>query len=202
MSPRLSISGVGPFAPGMVLEAVGVALWSFVPAFAANPCAVLLGGGTPVDFGRNLRDGERLFGDGKTWRGLVGGTLSAAVLGTFLSVLASLMAPGSAWPYGTPTEALGISALLGLGALLGDLWGAFVKRRLRKPRGSKAPGLDQYDFVLGALAVIAFVPAWSVRRFFAGDALLGLLAIILITPALHRAVNIVGYRMGRKHEPW
>src|SRR5439155_1671035 len=26
--------------------------------------------------------------------------------------------------------------------------------------------------------------------------------LVVITPALHRAVNLVGYRMGKKHEPW
>ena len=55
----------------MVLEAIPQALWFFVPAFVANPAAVLFGGGAPIDSGRTLRDGERVFGDGKTWRGLV-----------------------------------------------------------------------------------------------------------------------------------
>jgi len=164
--------------------------------------AVVFGGGLPMDLGRTLRDGERLFGDGKTWRGLAGGVASGAVLGLLLSSLADLAAPGSGWSFGPPVEALGVSALLALGALLGDLWGAYVKRRLHRPRGAKTAGLDQYDFVLGALGVAALVPAWSDGRFFSGDALLGLLAIILITPALHRAVNILGYRMGKKREPW
>jgi CDP-2,3-bis-(O-geranylgeranyl)-sn-glycerol synthase len=70
------------------------------------------------------------------------------------------------------------------------------------PRGAKAIGLDQYDFVVGALLLSLALPSWSVPRFFSGDAWLGLLAIIVITPALHRAVNLVGYRMGKKHEPW
>jgi CDP-2,3-bis-(O-geranylgeranyl)-sn-glycerol synthase len=69
-------------------------------------------------------------------------------------------------------------------------------------RGAKARGLDQYDFVVGALLLSLAIPAWSFRRFFVGDALFGLAAIILITPALHRAVNLVGYRIGKKHEPW
>jgi len=73
---------------------------------------------------------------------------------------------------------------------------------MHRPRGAKSPGLDQYDFVLGALVLSVLIPAWSIRRFFEGDALLGLGAIILITPALHRAVNILGYRIGKKHEPW
>src|SRR5205823_1430082 len=95
-----------------------------------------------------------------------------------------------------------MAAVLALGALLGDLVGAFVKRRMHLPRGAKASGLDQYDFVVGALFLSLAIPSWSVPRFFSGDALLGLLAIIVITPALHRAVNLVGYRMGKKHEPW
>src|SRR6266568_6711466 len=183
----------------MDFAAVPQALWFFLPAFVANPTAVLFGGGTPIDFGRTLRDGQRLFGDGKTWRGLVGGTLSGALLGLLLTVPFNLFAPGSSWSFGSYAEASFASALLALGALLGDLGGAFVKRRRHLPRGAKAPVLDRYDFVVGGLLASLAIPAWSVPRFFSGDALLGLLAIIVITPALHRAVNLVGYRMGKKH---
>ncbi len=186
----------------MALEAIPQALWFFLPAYVANPMAVIWGGGTPMDFGRTLRDGERLFGDGKTWRGLVGGTLSGALLGLLLTLPFVVLAPGSSWSLGAPLDAFLASGVLALGALLGDLAGAFLKRRMHKPRGAKAPGLDQYDFVVGALLTSLLVAAWSVPRFFSGDAWLGLLAIILITPALHRGVNIVGYRMGKKHEPW
>ncbi len=186
----------------MALEAIPQALWFFLPAFVANPFAVLFGGGTPMDFGRRLRDGERLFGDGKTWRGLVGGTLSGAVLGLLLSVPFNVLAPDSLWSFGPYPEAFAASGLIALGALLGDLGGAFIKRRMHKPRGAKAPLLDQYDFVVGGLLVSLAIPTWAIRRFYEGDALLGLLAIIVITPALHRAVNLVGYRIGKKHEPW
>ncbi len=184
----------------MDLEAIPKALWFFLPAFFANPMAVVFGGGAPVDFGRSLRDGERVFGDGKTWRGLVGGTLSGSLLGFVLSLPS--YAAASSWSFGAPAEAFAVSGLLAFGALLGDLAGAFLKRRMHKPRGAKAPGLDQFDFVAGALLVSLAAPAWSVPRFFSDDALIGLVAIIVITPALHRAVNLVGYRIGKKHEPW
>jgi len=193
---------LGPTRAAMALEAIPQAVWFFLPAFVANPMAVVFGGGTPIDFGRTLRDGERLFGDGKTWRGLVGGTLSGAFLGFFLSVPFNLVAPNSPWSFGPYGVAFAASAVLGFGALLGDLAGAFLKRRMHKPRGAKAPVLDQYDFVVGALFLSLVIPAWSVPRFFSGDALLGLLAIILITPALHRAVNVIGFRIGQKREPW
>ena len=186
----------------MALEAVPQAVWFFLPAFVANPMAVVFGGGTPIDFGRTLRDGERLFGDGKTWRGLVGGTFSGAFLGFLLSVPVNLLAPNSAWSFGSYGVAFGASAVLAVGALLGDRAGAFFQRRMHKPRGAKAPVLDQYDFVVGALLLSLAIPGWSVPRFFSGDAFLGLLAIILITPALHRAVNVIGFRIGQKREPW
>ena len=186
----------------MALEAIPQALWFFLPAFVANPMAVLFGGGPPIDFGRNLSDGQRLFGDGKTWRGLVGGTVAGAILGLLLSFPFQILAPPSSWSFGSPATAFTASAVLALGALLGDLVGAFVKRRMHLPRGAKAVGLDQYDFVAGALLLSLAIPSWSVPRFFSGEAWIGLVAIIVITPALHRAVNLVGYRMGKKHEPW
>lgn len=194
----------------MALEAIPQALWFFLPAFLANPSAVLWGGGTPMDFGRKMRDGERVFGDGKTWRGLIGGTLSGALLGLLLYLPFALLNPASTWSFGRPAIglaegaalALTASGLLAFGALLGDLVAAFIKRRRHKPRGAKAPGLDQYDFVAGGLLVSLLAAGWSVPRFFSGDAWYGLLAIILITPVLHRGVNILGYRLGKKHEPW
>src|SRR5437762_2791999 len=154
------------------------------------------------DLGRSLSDGQRIFGDGKTWRGLVGGTLAGAILGLLLSLPFDLLAPSSSWSFGPPAVAFVASAVLSLGALLGDLVGAFVKRRMHLPRGAKASGLDQYDFGVGSLLLSLATPAWPCPPSFTGDALLGLLAIIVITPALHRAVNLVGYRMGKKHEPW
>jgi CDP-2,3-bis-(O-geranylgeranyl)-sn-glycerol synthase len=189
-------------ATPVALEAIPQALWFFLPAFIANPMAVVFGGGSPIDGGRSLSDGQRMFGDGKTWRGLIGGTFSGAILGLLLSLPFDLLGSSSSWSYGSPAVAFVSSAVLALGALLGDLAGAFVKRRLHLPRGAKASGHDQYDFVVGALVLSLAVPSWSVPRFFSGEGLFGLLAIIVITPALHRAVNIVGYRMGKKHEPW
>src|SRR3989475_5585609 len=90
----LAISGERTYAAAMDLVAIPQALWFFLPAYVANPMAVVFGGGTPIDFGRTLRDGERLFGDGKTWRGLVGGTLA----GGFLRLLLGLPFPAFAPP--------------------------------------------------------------------------------------------------------
>ncbi|MDD1705711.1 MAG: CDP-archaeol synthase, partial [Methanoregulaceae archaeon] len=44
-----------------------------MPAYVPNPVAAFLGGGRPIDGGNNFRDGRRIFGDGKTWRGFGAG---------------------------------------------------------------------------------------------------------------------------------
>ncbi len=177
------------------------AFWFFLPAFVANPCAVLFGGGRPVDGGRVLRDGYRLLGDGKTWRGLGGGILGGVVLGLVLWALAAVTDPGLSWgPF--PAGLLPI-VLLPTGALLGDMAGAFVKRRMGRPRGAKTPGLDWYDFVLGAFVLLAALDLpFFTAHYVAGDAVYGLLLVIVITPLLHRLVNILGFRLGKKDVPW
>lgn len=185
----------------MAAQALLLAFWLFLPAFVANPAAVLWGGGRPMDFGRRWPDGRRVLGDGKTWRGFAGGGLSAVLVGTLQwpsSVLWSeplTLGALGAW--------LGPVAALAFGSLLGDVLGSFVKRRLGMEKGQRAPVLDQYDFVLGAFLVTgALFPGWIAATYLRGEAPWGLLLILVVTPLLHRAVNIVGYRMGRKEVPW
>ena len=92
---------------------------------------------------------------------------------------------------------------LPIGAILGDMLGSVIKRRLDRERGSRTPILDQYDFVIGTVIVMMVVaPEWFVSRFISGWNILGILTILVVTPALHRTVNIIGYRMGKKKEPW
>src|SRR2546428_6457471 len=63
--------------PAMALEdvalAAGLAFWFLLPAYVANPMAVVFRGGTPLDLGRSVRGGRRVLGDGQTWRGVWGG---------------------------------------------------------------------------------------------------------------------------------
>ncbi len=186
----------------MLPEVLLRALWLFLPAFVANPTAVLWGGGRPVDMGRVWRDGRRILGDGKTWRGLAGGTLSGLTIGLLQGLVALKVAP-DLLAFGSPLEAILVPFLLALGALLGDVAAAFAKRRWGLERGARAPGLDQYDFVAGALVLTALIrPAWVLGNYVVGEVIWGLLLLLLVTPLLHRGVNILGYRLGKKEVPW
>jgi len=89
--------------------------------------------------------------------------------------------------------------LLATGALLGDLVKSFFKRRLGKARGESWLIADQYDLVVGSLLLVLLVyPGWMVENI----TLPILVWIILLTPLLHRVVNIIGYYIGVKEVPW
>ena len=181
------------------------ALWVMLPAYVANPSAQLTGGGTPMDFGRRARDGERLLGDGKTWRGLVGGILGGMLIGGLQLAAAALANSPSTVPTFDPAggkagpASLVVIFTLALGALLGDAVKSYAKRRLKRKRGAKLPLADQYDFVLGAWVLTAAVfPAWFVANF----TLAAMLVITALTFFMHRGVSVLGHRMGLKAEPW
>jgi len=184
------------------LTAALAGLLLFLPALIPNSAAVLFGGGTPVDFNRTWR-GKRLLGDGKTWRGLFGGVGTGILVGLVLIGLGSVLGSPAILDYGPFPESVGVVACLAAGSLLGDMVGAFIKRRLGMARGQKAPVLDQYDFMTGALLLtLLFFPSWVAATYWNGEAIVGLLALLIFVPLLHRTVNIVGYKMGKKKEPW
>lgn len=175
--------------------------WFFLPAYVANPAAVLFGGGRPVDGGRVLADGQRLLGDGKTWRGFGGGVSMGILVGFAQWGVALAVEPELAWG-GFPGGVVPIVALA-FGALLGDMLGAYLKRRMGRPHGANTPGLDWYDFYLGAFVLLILADyGFFLAHFVRGDAIFGLVLVTVITPLLHRAVNILGFRLGKKDVPW
>jgi CDP-2,3-bis-(O-geranylgeranyl)-sn-glycerol synthase len=165
-----------------------------LPAYLPNPIAALVGGGTPIDLGRNFPDGKRVFGDGKTYRGLVIGIFAGICIG-----LAEIWLAGVYGWENLPEQTYLSITLLATGALLGDLCKSFFKRRLGKERGAKWPVADMYDLVAGSLLLVLIVdPGWL----FANMTLLTFILILILTPILHRTVNIIGYHFKVKEVPW
>ncbi len=181
-----------------MIESILIVILSFIPAMIANSLAVVFGGGPPIDGGKKLK-GKRILGDGKTWRGLFGGGSSATMVGI---VLYFLLRPFISL---YPDLPLGLIPILSLsfGALLGDIGGSFIKRRMGKKRGAKSPIIDQYDFVVGSF-ILTFIVShgWFADTYFDFPGILGTIVIMLVLPLLHRGVNIIGYKLGLKKEPW
>jgi CDP-2,3-bis-(O-geranylgeranyl)-sn-glycerol synthase len=180
----------------MVVSLVAGALWAMLPAYVPNNVAVLAGGGRPIDAGRTWR-GRRLLGDGKTWRGTAAGTAAGLALAAALNALAATAggALGVSLPSFPPLAALGLA----FGAMLGDVGASLLKRRLGRERGAAVPGLDQLDFVVGALGLaLLLAPAWTLATF----TLPRLVVVVVATPVLHLVTNGGAYALGLKAEPW
>lgn len=167
-----------------IAELIAQALYFILPAYCANAIPVLLGGGLPMDFGRNFIDGKPLFGSHKTFRGFFSGLL----IGTLVGIAQSNV---NVPIFETPPILLGF--VLSLGGLTGDLIHSFVKRRLNLPPGASFPVADQMDFVIGALlfSLLIFPPLPEIA-----------LIILVVTPPIHLLTNYVAYRLGMKKEPF
>lgn len=176
------------------------------PAYIANSVAVLTGGKYPIDQGRTLSDGNRILGDGKTWSGLLGGTLGGIMFGIILDSGDGRMAlerltgeehVQSLWS----ENPVMVFFLLSFGALFGDMAASFYKRRQNLLRGDKFAILDMYDFIfMSLLLCIIFQRDWLLSWILDGWA--PLFTVLILTPFLHRGVNIIGYNIGVKNEPW
>jgi len=163
------------------------ALKFIFPAYCANGTPVLAGGGTKMDFGKNFTDGKRIFGNNKTFRGFFFGWAVGFGVG---------LAEG--FVFGFENYPLLFALLIPLGALLGDLTGAFIKRRLSIAPGGLLPVVDQIDFVVGAvvialpLALVGWLGlSWQV-----------VVAILIITPPIHLFTNFLAYMLKLKKNPW
>jgi CDP-2,3-bis-(O-geranylgeranyl)-sn-glycerol synthase len=188
--------------PEIVL-AILRAIWLMVPMLIPNSAAVLFGGGRPIDFGKKMKDGTRILGDGKTWNGLIGGTLSGVIIGMIQILIMSTLGQPD-WTVGCFTcGALPILFLLAFGSMFGDMLGSFLKRRAKIARGAKFPIMDQYDFFIGAMILIVPLQwTWFYDNFIDGVYLAGFIGLIVLIPIMHRLVNIIGFKMGKKDVPW
>ena len=151
-----------------------------MPTYCTNGAPVIFGGGRPIDLGKSLWDGERVLGDHKTIRGFAGGLFIGFVVALFESHIFS-------------ANLFSVALLASIGALLGDLAGAFLKRRLRINPGESLPGVDQLDFVLGALLLVSTLYSLTFGS---------LLILILVTPPIHLLANIGAYFLGLKSNYW
>lgn len=165
-----------------------------MPAYLPNSAAAAIGGKIPIDLGKNWRDGRRIFGDGKTLRGFFGGVFCGIIVGCI-----EVYVQYAGYVLFLPHLTIWSVVLLAFGSLLGDLVKSFFKRRLNKNRGDKWIVADQYDFVAGAfLLLFLFDYSWLMQEM----TIPILVTILILTPLLHRAINIIGYAMGVKDVPW
>ncbi|MHA2363726.1 MAG: CDP-2,3-bis-(O-geranylgeranyl)-sn-glycerol synthase [Candidatus Hodarchaeales archaeon] len=177
------------------------AIWFVFPAYIANSSPTVLGGGPPIDGGLLWKDGKRLLGNGKTWRGLILGILCGTAIGIIQIVFEK-----------SGGKEIVRAFLLSTGALLGDLIGSFIKRRKGLKRGESFLFMDQLGFIIvGTLMVILFFPITIQGVSFdllgeeisydINQIMLYLVIILPVTFIIHIAANLIWYLLGKQDVP-
>ena len=163
----------------MIIETIIEALKFILPAYCANAAPVIIGGGKPLDLGKNYKDGRRIFGENKTFRGF----FSGLIIGSLVGIAENLF-------FGYPIL---FGLITSLGALTGDLVKSFFKRRMGLKPGKMLPIADQLDFVLGAVLFSFFLMPPTLEEF---------IFLILFTPPIHLLTNFFAYLLKLKKEPF
>ena len=207
---------------------------SFTPAgkkaYISNAGMVIVGGGKPIDGGKNFIDGRRLFGDHKTWKGFIFGPLyigipiSILIFVIFLlswpninDIIQSASSSGLYKLYDNPNVYeyyfVGIGYPIGFislmirillssyGACFGDLIGSFLKRRFDIGSGKPFWIVDQLDFAIFSI-FFTLLPAFFFPDLFLIPDLNIFLSLLILTPAVSIIANTVAYLIGAKDVPW
>lgn len=168
----------------MDVEHALYALLFFLPAGVSNMTPIIaskLPGlrdwKTPMDLGKTWR-GKRVFGQNKTWRGLVSGVIAGTLVGVAI--------------FGLSIPVIAISAAMSAGALIGDAVESFFKRQRGIESGNTWFPFDQTDYIVGGLVFtlpFGVLPLWLIAWVF------------IIYFGLHLLSSYVGYVLGLKDRP-
>lgn len=183
------------------MDAILFALWFFLPAGLGNSAPVFASKipilkklSAPLDGGKTFR-GKRIFGDHKTVRGLISGTLIGLLVGLAqvmvfneFEAIRQLVAPVD---YSQPWFVV-LGAFMGAGALIADAIKSFFKRQVGIASGKTWFPFDQTDYLIGGIvASLPFVLLDSGRY----------VTIVLVWFFLHPVATLVGWLLHLKESP-
>ena len=177
-------------------------IYFFIPAYIANaspPLAntfnILNRFNKPIDKEKML-GGIRLLGSHKTWRGVI----CEFIICTFLFQLIVFINNYYNLPFmdtiGINTSVISswtIGIMLSIGIIFGDVFFAFIKRRLRLKPGTAFIPFDQTNYVIGAFLFIQ--PFLNLSFYF-------WTVLFLLTFLIHILFNRVGYNLGLHKAKW
>jgi CDP-2,3-bis-(O-geranylgeranyl)-sn-glycerol synthase len=171
-----------------LLTDFGWNVYLFLPAFVAN-AAPVIAKNIPGLHTWNDPILPNTFGKNKTMRGFAVGFVAAVL--TALLQFAIDPAVQIVF-YFSLGHALSIGALLGLGALGGDLIESAIKRELGYKPGEALPIIDGIDYIIGAIVALSllYLPSWPAIIF-----------LIVFAPIASLVANMISYWMGWK-ERW
>lgn len=162
---------------------------------------------TPIDNGKTLKDGNRLFGNNKTWKGFIG----YIILGTVCTVIWGIICNSSLYLYtrnyfydnhsNTVFYNVLIGFLLGTAYAVFELPNSFLKRRLGIIEGKTTTGalkwffvfIDQADSIFGCALVLCLICKLDILLY---------VECILLGAATHIILNILLYLAHLRKNPF
>ncbi len=150
----------------------------------------------PIDFDLRFRD-QRVFGEHKTFRGLIGGATGSSLFAVFQSEVLHHHSPFASleyFDYDTIYSLL-FGFCLGLAASLSELPNSFAKRQLGIAPGKSAKGfwlavfyfLDQVDVILGVWLYLSIFMELTVMR---------VTVSIAFVFVIHQLTTVAGHMLG------
>ncbi|NOR85930.1 CDP-2,3-bis-(O-geranylgeranyl)-sn-glycerol synthase [archaeon] len=174
----------------MILEQILTSLWFILPAYFANAAPVFVKIITkphPLDRGKLFFDKKPILGKGKTIEGFLFAVIIGIVVGFIQSNFNHLI------PTAEIKMTVTLAFILAFGAMFGDIFASFLKRRAGFKRGESVFLLDQLDFVIMALlfATVVVSPPLYVW-----------VILMIITPLANLLSNVLAYVLKLKDVWW
>ena len=151
------------------IKVIPVILSNLSPVLAR---VILPGLNYPVDFNKKLKDGKRIFGSHKTWRGVIAMIITGLLIGYL-------------------TVGLYYGLLIGIGVVLGDLLTSLIKRRINLEPGASFEPLESLILML-----TVFVVTWNLFNIYEE------IIIVIFAPLVYKAFQYLGYFLKLQKHPW
>lgn len=154
----------------------------------------------PMDYGKELKDGKRIFGNNKTWLGfftMIGcSILTHTVWGLICKIFTGMQSMNQLYLLHNNTVLYNVvvGAVMGVAYMVFELPNSFIKRRIDIPDGKTEKGfkgklffvIDQLDSMFGVILVLAAVSKISLLQY---------INYVLLGGLTHICVNLVLYKL-------
>ena len=175
------------------------AIWFFLPTGIANATPVVAMHipwikklNYPLDFGKSW-GGKRIFGDHKTFRGLITGMIIGLLVAGLQAWLFNMnILRELSWVNFDQVNWIAFGLLSGAGALLGDAVKSFFKRRQNLKPGATWFPFDQIDYIVGAILFTLPIIHLVWWRY---------LLVAIIWLIMHPLATLSGYLLKLKDSP-
>lgn len=184
-----------------MLQDILFGAWFMLPAAVANAAPVFSAAApllkpfdAPLDGGATFR-GKRLFGEHKTWRGLISGIVAATLVLWLQQYLVAHIDWAQAAAQQVDYAALSVllvGPIFAIGALGGDAIKSFFKRQCNIESGKSWFPFDQIDYIIGTILVsLTFVVLTPMQY----------VGMCLFWFVGHLIASYIGYLLGLKKDP-